>query len=472
MKKFLSTLLVCGLSISLSNSAYAAEPSKSEMINPEGLEIEYIEKYDFKNNILPATDIEEIVKTKNLRSIKTIDEDVIKDLSNGIKLQDEDSEVNKSSKSGTKFTESWTATIANQGDMVYVTTILEPHQILNATLVCPENENLNYDLFVYEMDNLGNLTKLVAGSNTETYMNEYTDGTVKTIDESAGFVNKGFETKEYAIIVVATEGGSTTDTFELTLSRDERGKYDIAEPSDNAYMAYYIENDVKGANLHIKNDQDWYIWKPSPGVKSAKFITDKNHKVEVYNIINNNQIKLADMVSENEYEVIDDLNFIKVYTDSNNFSSDNYTIDIQLTNGDSDIEVNVDYEFDGDMGAINVTYHEGKKFRFEDNFSVTIQVSDQSGMPVNEYPVELVLESDFWGTSISDSGITDEDGIVTLEVSAPSSVGINSYFIPGAIDFTHYYDVDKVFIKNSDTDEELEGPIEVYHFAYSVYEGS
>ncbi|ONI46576.1 hypothetical protein AN640_00680 [Candidatus Epulonipiscium fishelsonii] len=383
MKKFLPTLLVLGLSISLSDSVYAAEPLESDM-NPKGLEIESIKKYKFEvaaGGEEIATDSEEIEKTKNLHSIKTMDEDIIKDLSNGIKLQDKDS------KSG--FTQSWTATIANQGDIVYVTTTLAPNQILNATLVCPKNENLNYDLFVYEMDNLGNLTKLVARSNTETYMNEYTDGTVKTIDESAGFVNKGFETKEYAIIVAATEGGSTTDTFELILNRDEPGNYDIAEPSDR-------------------------------------------------------EVKV-------DYEVDDEGNI-------------DYEFEV-------DSEVKVDYEFDGDMGAKNVAYHEGKKFRFEDNFSVTIQVTNQSEIPIENYPVELVWESDFWETSISDSGITDEEGMVTLELSASSSAGLNSYFISGAIDFTHYYDVDKVFIKNSDTDEELEGPIEVYHFAYSVYEG-
>lgn len=61
---------------------------------------------------------------------------------------------------------------------------------------------------------------------------------------------------------MASSGCSATDSFSLTVSIDEEGYYDAAEPNDNPFNATTITTGQKvtGNSLNVSNDQDWYVW--------------------------------------------------------------------------------------------------------------------------------------------------------------------------------------------------------------------
>ena len=130
---------------------------------------------------------------------------------------------------------------------------------------------------------------MLNGSITETYMNTYPNGVTKTMDESLAYINNTAETKNYAVIVLATTGGSASDTFKLTLSIDVESSYDALEYNNSPYDAYELpELTVNGQNvpqlsLHMYNDQDWFLLRNSSSEISLASITTevKGNKIEV-----------------------------------------------------------------------------------------------------------------------------------------------------------------------------------------------
>lgn len=372
-------------------------------------------------------------------------------------------------------TRTWTEKLEKQGDYKYYFATLDPGQMFNATLICPKNPDLNYNLLVYDIDNEGRLRNLVAGSTTETYFNTYPDGSKKTIDEGVSYVNKTSTTNQYAIIVSAVKGGSSTDEYQLTLSLDVKGNYDSAEPNDSAYSAYSInDKGISDVSLHVKNDQDWYIWKTKNEFKSAKLTVSKNYKAEMYTA-DGNKIVLSEKNPDGSYKIADGVNYIKVYSDSTSFEPAEYTLNIEPCEM---IPATMEVVLDGDQGKNSYPdYPEGHYFRFKDKFSPKVKLLTVNGHPVKNYPVTLRWESGSWKEQTGNkvrtiTGITNDKGEVELVLETPNlptSLGLISLYLKGPMQFMHHYDIDGIIISAPGVKPYTNV---VYHFSHSEYIGN
>lgn len=464
--KILAGILMVSLAFGISTNVSAAENNLEEALaNSSDLSVELVDEIKFKE--LPNMDIADLSEESSLQHTQARMKEHT-NLEEGNKL----SNVLKGTRG---VTQSWTGTLKSEGEFTYVLATLAPTQILNATLQCPVNESLNYDLFIYEVDENGVLKNEVAFSTLGTYLNTYPDGTVKTADEGAAFINNTSTTNNYAVIVMATEGGSSTDEFKLTIGLDVEGTYDSAEPNDSAYNSYAItEGTISGATLHVVNDQDWYLWKATSEFKSANITVSAGYSVEVYTA-NGNKMILTNQKSDGSFPIARGANYIRVFANENNFSPAVYSLSVlpwEVTPDKMVVALN------GDEGATYPNYPEGSQYlRFHKKFSPQVGIKSKSGYRVPNHPVSLYWESGAWNEHTGNktrevSGRTNSEGVVTLVLESPDlpvSLGSHSCYLNGAISFIHYYDVDGIIISSPGVEPYTDL---VYHFARSSYVGS
>lgn len=89
-----------------------------------------------------------------------------------------------------------------EGDAKPVQFSLTERDIFNASLVCPDNANLDYDLALASVAVDGSLT-LVSLSNLGTYIDPITG---KTADEGISYIHNQATVGNFAILVMATSG--------------------------------------------------------------------------------------------------------------------------------------------------------------------------------------------------------------------------------------------------------------------------
>ena len=199
---------------------------------------------------------------------------------------------NNDARSASSVTQEFSGYITEQGAFQYVPLNLSSGQIVHATLRCPENRLLDYDLMLCSVDEEGNLTP-VATCGLDTYVDPDTG---KTVDESLSYIHNQASTQTYAVVVLAVSGSSETDPFTLTVSLDVAGSYDDNEPNDNAFKATQLNlsstepySASTSASLNVVNDQDWYVisirWKGPYEIKAG------NYSVKVYSVQDENALK-------------------------------------------------------------------------------------------------------------------------------------------------------------------------------------
>lgn len=368
---------------------------------------------------------------------------------------------------------SWTETLASQGQYSFKVVTLAPNQIVNATLECPLDENLNYNLYIYEVDSNGYLTSLVAGSETETYMNTYPDSVRKTLDEGAAYVNRSSETKTYAVGVHSARGGSSTSPYTLNVSLDVAGAFDAAEPNDSPYAAYVLNSGsigISGASIHAMNDQDWFQWSVPTGTKSAKISVDLGYDVEVYSVANGNQMVLVN-AGEESFDTTSGAYYLKIYSKTGATSTQGYTMNIQHTF--EDVVSSFSYQLKSDKSSDFATYYERTAFRFEDYFTATGQVLSSNGNGVDGHRVVVGWESGAWTAASGNQtrtavGYTDENGNFSITLKTPTSLGSNSCLLTGPINFLHKFDICWISVIPDGFEYQEEG---AYHFSHSQYLG-
>ena len=199
---------------------------------------------------------------------------------------------NNDARSASSVTQEFSGYITEQGAFQYVPLNLSSGQIVHATLRCPENRLLDYDLMLCSVDEEGNLTP-VATCGLDTYVDPDTG---KTVDESLSYIHNQASTQTYAVVVLAVSGSSETDPFTLTVSLDVAGSYDDNEPNDNAFKATQLNlsstepySASTSASLNVVNDQGWYVisirWKGPYEIKAG------NYSVKVYSVQDENALK-------------------------------------------------------------------------------------------------------------------------------------------------------------------------------------
>lgn len=366
------------------------------------------------------------------------------------------------------ITQEVTDIIDTEGGWKYLLITLAPGQILQATLAGPGNNDINYDLFLYTCND-GALDTLVSASTLTTYMNDYGGNSIKSVEDGVSYINTGNANQEYALIVSATTGYSSTETFALTISIDEEGCYDAAEPNDSPFDAVSISTGTKvvKGNLNVSNDQDWFEWNVPSAISGFSLsLSNSDYTAEVYYASGSSMV-LVKPDGNGFYGYNSNYCYIRVYNLNKNFASTDYTLTIQPRGKTA---ATIYTTFDGDMGTDKATYLHGEYYRFQNILKPSVLVVDSSGYPVNNQDVKLTWISGSWNDFTGNSQreqfiVTDNNGRGSFNLEVPVSLGTHSYLLSGAITFRHYYDVDGIMFQCGDVvDQQI-----VYHFARSEY---
>lgn len=483
MKKTTSIILTLVMLV-CSSLTVLAEGEQDFPEENSGVNVQVVD--DFETTV-QEVDAEELVKSTSM-TVNVPEKEI--HLEEGTKL--EGSENANMTRSASGSTQTVLGTIANEGECVYSIISLNPNEAINVTLECPKNPALDYDLFLYEVSSEGYLGSMLTGSSTETYMNTYPDGTTKTLDEAFAYTNKTTEVQYYAIIVLASVGGSTTDTFKLTFSMIDGSECDYTEPNDSPYAACELPEIANGGiafngmSLHIVNDQDWFLWRAphdAAGVEVSAELVDvesgQYYNAEVYKAEGNKMI-LASRNGNGAYRIGSGINYIRVFADEESFTKSSYKLKLMPW---SNTAAKMNVRLDGDEGDQQYApYPGGTYLRFVNRFSPEIQILSESGYPVRNQLVTLTWKSgslaEHTGNNIRKiSGRTQDNGRVVLTLASnlpspndlPVSLGLQSYFRDGPMQFIDYYDTDGVLIETENVPAYITA---VYHLARSDYFGS
>lgn len=412
---------------------------------PKDIPVEYVDHIEFKE--LPTIDVADQSEASTMRTVRNTSAiSISQDTPATFSM----SEQNKRSTSA--VTQSFTGTIANEGGLANVNLTLQPGQIVQATLECPKNSALDYDLFLYDYNADGTLGSQIDASTTTTYFNGG-----KTLDEGVAHIHTGSSAKTFTVIVLAAKGASTTDEFKLTISLDIAGSYDPAEPNDSPYHAYTItEGRITGANLNVSNDQDWFVWNVPSTIKSAKFSVEgaSGYDVEVYGTSDGSSMIKHSVTREiNGAKVIPlnkGYNYVRVFNKSSSFTPAAYTLVVapyQLPAAKMYVLL------DGDQGQESYpSYNQGRRFQFKNTIAPQVALESAEGYPVYDTNVTLTWYSGEWAPSTGNYtrtkvGNTGDTGVATISLTPPTAVGGNTYVQSTSIGtMIRYYDNDMIDI--------------------------
>ena len=359
----------------------------------------------------------------------------------GSSLVDADSPIPYSADSSTR---TYTGYIESQDEISYVPVYMTEGSIGQATLICPESADLDYNLSLCEADEDGYLTKVIQ-SNLQTNIDPNTG---KTLDEGVSYVHNQASEGYLYVVVDSANGSSSIHPFTLIVSTDVPGSYDSHEPNDSAFQAtpltmtttVPIRTSTTGS-LNVVNDQDWYTITPSADVVVS--VDAGDYKAEVYQAISGNALALADYYAGKGYYVLnkDQTYYVKVYSDASesDFTFGEYTLEI--TDESKYTTMATAYDLGHWLGSINngipiwgqstVFY----KFRIDDadKMYVRIAVPDESivgmvalnsrGVPISDTVFsynssDVIIPST--GTpflAIPIDGTQVSDGIVYIQVA-------------------------------------------------------
>lgn len=225
-------------------------------------------------------------------------------------------------RSAESITQKFTDFITSEDDIKLVQFSLGEGDIVNASLSCPNNENLNYDLVLASVGEDGSLS-LIKASALGTFIDSNTG---KTVDEGIAYVHNQATVGNFAMCVLSSSGSSSSESFTLTISLDAAGSFDSNEPNDSAFEATSIFGLSGNGSLHVENDQDWYIVNVNQGVYE---VTAGNYQAEVYEATEGNRLVRADKAGSN-YVLDSQTYFVKVYSDAtgDDFAFGNYTLQL------------------------------------------------------------------------------------------------------------------------------------------------
>lgn len=261
-KKLFKTVMAATMAVTMTVSlANGMTVMATENNNVEELKVEYVDSFDgIVEKALHTVSAEELTHDFKMQQTTILPEKTVSDEHCIGIFQSSSVDGISTYSSENSITQKFNGTIEEEGGLSYLLITLAPGEILQATLASPVNENINYDLLLYTYND--GLDTCVSTSTLTTYINTYSDGTTRTVEDGVSYVNDGDENQDYALIVYGTTGYSLTETFTLTVSIDEEGYYDASEPNDSPFTATTISTGAKitGCGLNVANDQDWFVW--------------------------------------------------------------------------------------------------------------------------------------------------------------------------------------------------------------------
>lgn len=357
---------------------------------------------------------------------------------------------------------------------------VNPGDILQVQLDSPALAQLDYDLYLYEFDmSTGDLNpNPIDYSIYGTHLNNYADGS-RTLSENVGTKNTTSAPKAYLMEVYGAVGASINEPFYLTVSTSST--YDPFETDENAFRAYPFTVALGGSSIVSRSinsevDQDWYaITVPaSRNYDAFQISLDQasvaaGYKAELYGALSGNRMTRISS-DTGKAAVGTGTYYLRVYT-TNSYSDTNYTLHVQPILR-ADRIVITGYNSNGGPNDYP-SYAYGRFYRITGNsFTVNGVVATSDNYAVANAEVEVIWENSYWTEGSgnryrSGTVTTNSRGEFSITLSLPSPTASLSQFLPGAINFTHYFDLCGVLARV--TDRPSVNTIDrVYHFAYSI----
>ncbi len=369
---------------------------------------------------------------------------------------------------GIYLTDSFYLTETGDSELFYPL-LLEDGHVLHVQVDMPDNAQLDYDVYLFEVDANLDLT-MVDYSEYSTYIN----GTNGTLSEAVGAKNASGVAKEYAVLVQSYNGGSINQPFTIHIAIYPM--LDNLEVDENADFARAItmatdrNTPVTSRAIDTVIDNDWFILDSSGSpIDQVEVTLDSvsvaaGYKVEVYTRSSSNQM-IRVPISNNKFRISGGTYYIRVSSAVTTVTGQNYTLNL-IPHYDADQVIITEI-----LGGFDVTYPEGTRYRVED--SVTVKgVVGGNGFLLPNAQVTVTAENDAWTNPSyrysTATVTTDSNGAFTAIVNLAPSYASRSYYLYGAIDFIHYYDIGWLYAESGSG---FAGYYPLYIFAYSIYVG-
>lgn len=353
---------------------------------------------------------------------------------------------------------------------------------LQAQLTTPANADLDYDLYLLDAE--GNI---LTGSDYYTYIN----GTAGTLPEALGYITSG-DTATYYLYVLASEGGSVSESFTLDYSVSTAcDSYEIDESVRQALAFTYGTGGayIESRNLSSPIDNDWYvITVPSSRIYdklkiSATTASTNTCSVEVYQNVASEGYQMKRVGSGNTISVSSGKYYIKVSNAKTmeNFDDldiQNYKLSITPILKATGIVIT---DLKGSEGLNKVVNYPGYGAHFRTQGSGTLTVygvltatDSSTGVTyaVGGEQINGLYYSPAWEANNTSAnairrgtGTTDSSGKFEIDISLPPGIGVYSYY--GSTS-THYFDICGVSVSPSD-DSSISASETIFHLAYTMY---
>lgn len=361
--------------------------------------------------------------------------------------------------------------LTEEGQQKYIYPIaIEPGEVLHAQLDLPNSAELDYDLYLFEVNPDTLDMTLVDLSQNRTFLN----GTEGTAPESVGIFNREDTVKDYAVFVVSEVGSSISQPFTLHIGINTNTDNFEADENVNWAVNFTLEP-IGSTEIDIRSmdtlvDNDWYRFTipTSKNYDTMNFTLDENsrnanYKIELYQL-EDNQLKKVNISSTGKAEIDSGQYYIRVTSiESTNLTGSTYRLNILP-----------DYQADevyitGFEGGGYATYQFGTYYRINGNDTLTINgIAGYDGYVLPDAEVSVTVINEHWNPDDlryrTATTRTDQNGYFTVDVQTSHSTAYYSYTIPGPISFTHYFDYGYVRV-NSGTAVDIEP---IYFFAYSI----
>ncbi|MDE7479137.1 MAG: hypothetical protein K2M91_14560, partial [Lachnospiraceae bacterium] len=439
IRKSLSAVMAVALAVSMSFSVpeevlAASEDTTVETDIAGDLEVEFVDNMEDLEVNLEEIQAEELPRGNGLERKAVSDIVISEENSMGDKVRSSRADGISMAYSDQSVTVEITGIIKSENSVSYIPVALAPGEILQATLKLPTNVELDYDLLLYEFDN-DTLGDYIKGSTLTTYMNNYPDGTTKSVDEAIAYINTDSVVHSYAVIVFPSKGYSTTESFGLTISLDQAGYYDASEPNESPFDVKTVTSNtnIVGNNLNVINDQDWFVISTTKLRRIGFVVSESSYSVEVYYALDKSMVLVNPQ--DGLYNLSEGNYYIKVYNKKSEFVSKDYSLQVEEY-GYIPAKINVYY--DGDMNwnivdFIDKSDYHYTGYRFYQVLLPSITVVDSQGNRVAYTNVAMKWTS---GGRRDENGhyqtitkvvTTDKHGMASFRMVTPTALGVRQY---------------------------------------------
>ncbi|WP_315068940.1 hypothetical protein [uncultured Clostridium sp.] len=323
-------------------------------------------------------------------------------------------------------------------------------QKLTAILQAPNSPNVNYELYLYKLnEQTGNL-EFVAGS---AYGTGY--------ENLSALGQKGY----YYLKVSSVEGFDAENPFIFEVMTSD--KYGANEPDDNIWEAKPYSKSLSIEDT-IDNDfdEDWSSLKLDSDTNGTLSFQNSSTKGNYEVLVYDSTLSLVATLKNN-----DTLNkkfpagtyYMRVLSLSG--SDPNATYKLNFVNKDSIITSATVTNISSDADGGNVDYGYGKFWRV--HYSMTVQGTayNQYGKPVANQPIGAGTVLVINNKPCTGTAYTDANGNFSINVTLGPAAG---QYVYNTGMFTHYFDIIPFNMASSN------GVITtnvsyLYHFAYSIY---